>query len=70
MTTQYPNLCQACRHYRGGTTCAAFPDGIPDNILLFGDDHRKPVEGDNGVTFEVKNTNEARGLFEEWLEFR
>lgn len=69
MTTQYPTQCVACVRYRGGTTCDAFARGIPDNILLFGDDHRKPVEGDNGVVFKLKDTNEARELFDEWLEF-
>jgi len=29
-----------------------FPDGIPDEILTNGHDHRQPFEGDNGIVFE------------------
>lgn len=33
-------------------TCQAFPDGIPNPILLSEVDHRVPVEGDRGIQFE------------------
>ena len=32
--------------------CAAYPDGIPQAILDMEVDHRKPYNGDNGITFE------------------
>ena len=32
--------------------CDAFPDDIPDAILDNEIDHRQPVEGDKGITFE------------------
>jgi hypothetical protein len=32
-------------------TCAAFPAGIPDEILRQGFDHRNEYPGDNGVRF-------------------
>jgi hypothetical protein len=37
-------------------TCEAFPDGegIPEAILLFEHDHRKPYDGDHGILFEAK----------------
>lgn len=40
-------------------SCAAFPDGIPDEIWAGGFDHRKPHEGDGGIRFEL-----ARGKTE------
>jgi len=32
--------------------CKAFPDGIPDGILMGFDDHRTPITGDGGIQFE------------------
>lgn len=36
-------------------TCKAFPEGIPDTILLEGNPHDKPVEGDGGITFSARS---------------
>ncbi len=59
--------CSACLHYRGLTelppeeegieidvvpTCAAYPDGVPDHLLLDQADHRRPYPGDGGILFE------------------
>ena len=35
----------------GGTTCSAFPDGIPTEIMDEGYDHRQPFPGDDGKMF-------------------
>jgi len=35
--------------------CDAFPDGIPDDIILGKNDHKRPYPGDNGLTY-VKET--------------
>lgn len=53
-------LCLWCKHLHGrddgpmpvDLRCDAFPDDIPDAILDNEIDHRQPVEGDNGITFE------------------
>ena len=47
--------CVVCRHFRPtrpGSTCAACPEGIPEDILLQGFDHRQRHSGDNGIVFE------------------
>lgn len=46
--------CAFCKRFRAGNppTCAAFPDGIPDEILRNEFDHREPVAGDRGLRYE------------------
>lgn len=55
MTLRKPSLCDACkrlrRDYDKGPVCAAFPEGIPEPILVGGFDHRNPFPGDHGVRF-------------------
>jgi hypothetical protein len=59
--------CSICIHFdpsrRDITACAAFPDGIPGDIILNEIDHRDPVEGDHGVRFEPEEG--AQSPFEE-----
>jgi len=57
-----PLLCTGCIHFELNLDnddlpirCAAFPDGIPDEILWEGVDHHKPYPGDHGIQFELKN---------------
>ena len=45
--------CVWCKHARQGK-CAAFPDGVPDEILPTHHDHRKEYPGDHGVHSEAK----------------
>jgi hypothetical protein len=45
--------CFACIHLQPAMCCAAFPDGIPDAILLNRADHRQPFPGDHGIRLEV-----------------
>jgi hypothetical protein len=45
--------CAHCKHKsEDGEACAAFPEGIPDEILLNQHDHRDPFPGDHGIRFE------------------
>ena len=46
-----PSQCNTCAHSRGdGATCRAFPKkpGIPYDVLVNKQDHRKAVKGDKG----------------------
>jgi len=59
--------CTRCKHehpYKEGvrkSTCAAFPGGIPLDILLNRHDHTSPYPGDNGVMFEPKKEDIPNG---------
>ena len=52
-------LCNECVHLSEGGTCAAFPGGIPVEIVTGQHDHREPYKGDGGIRFEpVKGAKE------------
>lgn len=49
--------CAACsRKFSGAEGCEAFPDAIPDAILLNEFDHHHPFPGDQGLQFKPKET--------------
>ena len=64
MTTGSPSVCNACalldrsreltKEPTAKSTCTAFPRGIPGEIRHGGRDHRVPIRGDHGITFELK----------------
>ncbi len=50
-------VCLDCKHFDedsfDGFTCKAFPAGVPDEILMEGNDHTKPLpEQKNDIVFE------------------
>jgi hypothetical protein len=56
MTRTAP-ICLVCKHYNRDEnatkpTCKAFPDRIPAAIRESRLDHRLPIAGDHGITFE------------------
>lgn len=66
MTRRFTTLCPACSRFRSGDACLAFPDGIPEGIQRFGESHLEPVEGDGGITFNLKAGDEAAESFASW----
>lgn len=47
-----PPLCAWCKHLRSGTSCDAYPGGIPVPILSGDIQHTEPYLDDHGVRFE------------------
>lgn len=70
MTSRPPPQCLSCRHWispigqvgEAAQVCAAFPDGIPEQIWWNNADHRKPFPGDHGVRWAALDGAE----FPEW----
>ena len=55
MTRGPRSICWDCIYAMEGlVSCAAFPDGIPEEIITLEHDHRKPYTDDGGVTFTAK----------------
>ncbi len=50
--------CLVCTHATGETTCAAFPDWIPDEIQSGTADHANPFPGDQGIQFAPRVTGQ------------
>jgi hypothetical protein len=69
-----PNLCNSCTRLIDGTgmssesgqaVCTSFPEGIPEDIILFGDDHRTSLGGEE--PFELDPAK--RDIYDEWLAY-
>lgn len=50
---QRPPVCLMCNFLKWNMTCEAFPNGIPQEILVGENDHSKPLPNqDNDIVFE------------------
>lgn len=59
------SACDSCVHRTGRTTCAAFPDGIPDEILVWAGTHYEPLpDQTNSVVYDFLPGMDAK--WEEW----
>lgn len=57
--------CQLCKHrIRPGwiPVCEAFPSAIPQEVLDNAVDHRKPIDGDDGIRFAPRPDVPAAAL--------
>ena len=61
MTSVFPQ-CLVCTHFEQGYTCAAFPEGIPQDVLLNKQDHRKAIDGDNDVRWAPLEVGDVHPL--------
>ena len=64
MTFLAAPICLGCKHYDRtapgpGLRCAAFPDGVPNEIYVSAADHRQPFAGDQGIRFEPVDDEDA-----------
>jgi hypothetical protein len=64
VTTELPILCKACSRWQGAT-CLSFPEGIPEEIIRYGGDHR--VSRDGEVPFQLDPARQP--FFDLWLRY-
>ena len=59
-----PILCQSCTRPLDPQldTCTSFPDGIPDDIALFGDSHLESLAGEEPFQLDPAKVD----LFRDW----
>jgi hypothetical protein len=59
MSKNIDAICFSCVHFDAILGCPAFPDGIPEAILLGENDHSQIIKGQVGkFIFEPINENE------------
>lgn len=47
--------CVTCKHHRKKATCDAFPERIPEEIILTSNVHSRPLKGQgNKIVYEPK----------------
>ncbi len=75
MTTGPAPHCMWCRHYdrehrRPGLTCAAYPDGIPDEILSSSSGHWTSRGDDHNIVFEIECDEKGVPYEDRWWTLR
>lgn len=65
MTTSLPLLCAACARFDGQAACTSFPEGIPEDILVWSGDHRQSRAGEE--PFLLAEDGDA--AFARWLKY-
>jgi hypothetical protein len=69
MVEYVPSQCYACERKLGESLrCEAYPDGIPEDMLTGGGDHRLPRAGDNGKQFLLADAPDAEQEFGFWAQ--
>lgn len=78
MTTILTPICASCELFESRFDlgageeqrpfCAAFPQGIPDEIFVQGFDHRELFEGDQGIRWTFRRG--ARALLDAYEQSR
>ncbi len=67
MTSRIPSQCMACTRFRAEKgECEAYPNGIPSDMLFFGEDHRQPRPDDRGFQFLQGQSEDQKLAFEDW----
>jgi len=60
MSFGYDPICYSCKHFDHfgvGFRCAAYPFGIPREIIMGDIDHKEPYFNDNGIQYEYAYFN-------------
>lgn len=69
MTQRMPTPCDSCLHRRSDTTCAAFPQAIPEDVVVWGDNHAVVREGQkNAIVWTFKPGTEDQ--FQDWKDYQ
>jgi hypothetical protein len=53
-STVTDSQCVSCSHWLGHSTCEAYPQGIPMNILVNRVSHKESQPGDQGIMWSAK----------------
>lgn len=55
-------ICMSCAHFNADVppTCAAFPKGIPDEVRLGLNDHKKKIKGDGGLRYQQMTAKDKK----------
>jgi hypothetical protein len=62
-----PSQCDSCANRINNTTCLAFPQGIPEDFLLWANSHNTPTKSQkNAIVWEFAPGTEQE--FQTWKD--